>query len=385
MSSLAMALAVACLLPCTCAASAQAGKPVKKKEVRKEIDFSQRWAFKTNVVDWALTMPNVQVAFDLSPSIYNRNVIQIGAKYNWSTYHKYAPYFVFDIFEVRSEFRHYFRFREPPKDYKGGRVAQFFSPYRKNPKTWQAYYLGFYAGYTEYSFKPGKIGRQGSAVGFGVSFGRETPLYSFDKGVIDFELGISAGFVFTRYDGYQLDRNTYSYVLDPAHTHSWHLKLCPVVSEIRAAFSWRRLSVKDKFRETDNAKEQFKMYMKETSRGEMYGLRESIPRRAEWSDKEYIQAFKDSIGVDYRRHCETIDMHPSMTDAQKDKLKDRLLKIVKKHERAFRSAVRKASASAAKTQKTKEEQAGKQEKPGKEKAVKPKKAKQEKVKDEPVE
>lgn len=69
----------------------------------------ERWAIKTNAVEWLLTIPNIGVEFDLSRSIYNRMTIGLTAKWNWNTRHNYEPSVVFNVFEVRPEFRYYWR------------------------------------------------------------------------------------------------------------------------------------------------------------------------------------------------------------------------------------------------------------------------------------
>ena len=68
-----------------------------------------RWAFRTNAFEWLLTIPNFGVEFDLVNSPYNKYSLGLTAKYNWNTTHMYAPPTVFNLLDVRPEFRYYFR------------------------------------------------------------------------------------------------------------------------------------------------------------------------------------------------------------------------------------------------------------------------------------
>ena len=76
--------------------------------------FIERFSLKTNAVEWLLTVPNLQVEFDILPSQYNRHTVQLGAKYNWNTGGKYAPYYVFNVFDIRPEYRYHFRLKNTP-------------------------------------------------------------------------------------------------------------------------------------------------------------------------------------------------------------------------------------------------------------------------------
>lgn len=40
----------------------------------------ERFALKTNAVEWLLTVPNLQVEFDILPSEYNQHTIPLGAQ-----------------------------------------------------------------------------------------------------------------------------------------------------------------------------------------------------------------------------------------------------------------------------------------------------------------
>ena len=44
------------------------------------VDFKDRWSFRTNAVDWLLTVPNVAVEFDVSNSVYNKWTLGAGGE-----------------------------------------------------------------------------------------------------------------------------------------------------------------------------------------------------------------------------------------------------------------------------------------------------------------
>ena len=171
----------------------------------------ERWAIKTNAVEWLLTIPNIGVEFDLSRSIYNRMTIGLTAKWNWNTRHNYKPSVVFNVFEVRPEFRYYWRttMKQPRDDDDTTRRSvrqwlkeEVFTTGRVDPKYWRAYYIGGYVHGGKYSFKFGEEGRQGQMYGLGFTMGYGLPLYTYKSGAIDIELGASLGIELTKYDVY---------------------------------------------------------------------------------------------------------------------------------------------------------------------------------------
>lgn len=54
----------------------------KQAEQDTIVDFKDRWSFRTNAVDWLLTVPNVAVEFDLSNSVYNKWTLGLEGKWN---------------------------------------------------------------------------------------------------------------------------------------------------------------------------------------------------------------------------------------------------------------------------------------------------------------
>ena len=114
------------------------------------------------------------------------------------------------------------------------------------PGSWKACYLGAYAQYGTFSVKPGETGRQGTLFGAGVSAGWETPLYQYSRGVIDLDLGLSIGVIASQWTNYQLNQDNYTYSRVGGEPDRLHV--LPMVTELRAVFSWRRRSVRESVR-----------------------------------------------------------------------------------------------------------------------------------------
>lgn len=336
------------LLLCLCTNSMLAQAPIKPRGDTKSKSFepSERWALKTNALEWAATLPNFQVAYDWSGSIYNRSVLLLGVKYNWHTWHKYPTDFVFDVIDLRPEFRHYYR--QKPVDDKLVRkgLSKFFSAESPNPKPWQARYIGAYVDYADFSLKPGSLGRQGQAIGLGVSYGRETPLYTYAGGVIDFELGISAGFLVTKYDGFRLDRSSYSYVADPGHSHGWHMLPYPVVSELRAVFSWRKLSVKDKYKDSDPSDYQYRLVLPDikstfasSKKSNFDTMLSGEKRLPAMPDSAYIAEHAEWLAALVQQQNDNVDANGNLNAKHVRKLKTVINSLAKSNAREFKSEV----------------------------------------------
>ena len=199
-----------------------------------------RWSFRVNALELLCTVPNFNVEFDVSSSPYNRWSLGLTAKYNWDTWHSVPPALVFNMFEIRPEFRKWFRMK--PKE---GNAK---------PTRERAFFLGGYASGGTYSIKPGKYGIQGPLFGAGALFGYDFPLYTYRHFAIDFELGVAAGFAVTSYDGYTMNRSNTDYIEAPGKSKGWHLCPFPVLSEVKACFVFRTLSIKDKYKKVDSQK-----------------------------------------------------------------------------------------------------------------------------------
>lgn len=240
-----------------------------------------RWAVKTNALDWVLTIPNIGVEFDLKNSEFNNMTVGLSARYNWNTYHKYAPSAVFNLFDVRPEFRWYYR--SLPLTRSKWSIDKFLKE-RKNPRTWRAQYLGAYASYGDYTLKFGRKGRQGGVIGFGAVAGYGLPMYEYRNGAIDVELGLAVGLQVAQKDVFvhNPDGNYYAKVV--GESKGWHLTPFPVVSELKVAFVWRHKSIKDKVK-TDTEKLRIKRHF-DRSKGDFSSPFESMTK--EWYEEDLV-------------------------------------------------------------------------------------------------
>lgn len=210
--------------------------------------FLDRIALRTNAFDWLLTVPNLGFEFDLSGSEFNSMTVGLSAKYNWNTYHNFPPPTVFNLFDVRPEFRYYYR-TKPVSRVKTKWSVEKFLKERKNPRSWRANYVGAYVNYGTYTFKFGKKGMQGQAIGVGASAGYSIPMYEYRNGAVDVELGFSVGLQVCTRDMFAHNHDGNFYVPVKKGTKPLHFTPFPVVSDMRVAFVWRHKSIKDKVKE----------------------------------------------------------------------------------------------------------------------------------------
>lgn len=221
-------------------------------KVSDRITGIDRWSFRANALELLCTVPNFNVEFDISSSPYNRWSLGLTAKYNWDTWHSVPPALVFNMFEIRPEFRKWFRMKSKEGNAKPTRERAFF--------------LGGYASGGTYSIKPGKYGIQGPLFGAGALFGYDFPLYTYRHFTIDFELGVAAGLAVTSYDGYTMNRSNTDYIEAPGKSKGWHLCPFPVLSEVKACFVFRTLSIKERYKKVDSQKLILKQEAEEAKR-----------------------------------------------------------------------------------------------------------------------
>ena len=210
--------------------------------------------------------------FDLSRSIYNRMTIGLTAKWNWNTRHNYKPSVVFNVFEVRPEFRYYWRttMKQPRDDDDTTRRSvrqwlkeEVFTTGRVDPKYWRAYYIGGYVHGGKYSFKFGEEGRQGQMYGLGFTMGYGLPLYSYKSGSIDIELGASLGIELTKYDVFTHNPDGNYYTKVESKSRGLHVVPYPVISELKVGFVYRVNSISNKYKRVDYVKQELKRQKRE--------------------------------------------------------------------------------------------------------------------------
>ena len=374
-----------------------------------------RWAFRTNAFEWLLTIPNFGVEFDLVNSPYNKYSLGLTAKYNWNTTHMYAPPTVFNLLDVRPEFRYYFRTTqrgEKKVDDDGNKIK--YGPFAvKEPKPWRAYYLGGYVNYANYTFKLGRTGHQGYAIGLGAQFGYAVPLYQYNKGAIDIEFGVAAGFQVATHDRFEHNPDGYFYTKLYERSKGLHFTPFPVVSELKVAFVWRHKSIKDKVQEDEEKKkmeERIERARKQISEpfidakikfDEQLGwtMDESDIRKLKSNVEAYHASFEQYITDEANRLKESTIPNFKIDDKMKEKLSHEMDEFVEKARKEFckemgistKPAKKPAKADAAKVAKKKKEEEPedvksekKEPKPEKVKEPKPEKVKEpkpEKVKE----
>lgn len=228
----------------------------KENAEAEKIPFKGRWGIKTNAVDWLLTVPNIGVEFDLGNTIRNKRTIGANIKWNWNTSQKYTPSLIFNVFDARVEWRQYFRTR---RRYTSTTLKEgvfkylndnIFTTKRKNPRDWRAYYWGIYANASSYNLKLGKQGIQGNSYGAGISLGYTAPLYGYRKNHIDLELGGSIGLAYADYDVFEHDAESGCYPRIADKCKGGHLVPFPLITDLRVAFVYRFISVKDKYKQS---------------------------------------------------------------------------------------------------------------------------------------
>lgn len=266
--------------------------------------MKERWSFKTNAVDWLLTVPNATVEFDLSKSPYAKNTLSLSLLYNWESKHTYKPNIVFNLFSTKLEFRNYWRTQQrqiiandTSKTTFWQKIKNGLSRRRLHPRMWRAYYMGGYASGGTYSTKFGSEGKQGQFVSAGLSLGYSVPLYGYTGNNIDVEFGASIGAVATKYDVYTRSIESNSYVIDPTRQKGWHVLPYPVVTDINVSLVYRFNSIKDKYRLINFekiARKQEEKRQKENYRDSVNTanqIRQRLERRAnEWKRDSLFRA-----------------------------------------------------------------------------------------------
>lgn len=226
-----------------------------------------RIGIRTNTVDWVLLVPSATVEYDLSDNPTSKWTLSLGGRYNWNTSSIYLPSMNYNISEGRLELRHYYRtsfrnnVRQTISDNSSAHSSIFrsfltgvvdlgnrlVSTKRKNPKYWRAYYWGVFVDSYKYNFKLGHTGYQGNGLGAGVRWGWSQPLYAFNKGALDLEIGGSIGIAYTSYDKYERDTENNIYVKTDRISNKI-IPLAPFVSELRVAFVYRFKSISKKYK-----------------------------------------------------------------------------------------------------------------------------------------
>lgn len=266
--------------------------------------FVKRFSFHTNLVGWALLLPNISVEMDLSQKPRTHYSVLLHGMLNGKAKTTFGTSFVFNVRSVSVEGRKYWRtgkrgargyhsdyvrlhtrnpwveiedstnkrVRTPHYTGKDSVIAERYNgnPYqgwlyntyhriRRNvfsgrtverPRDWRAYYLGIFAGIDDWSIAFNGDGRQGEGIFAGISAGWSIPLFpqKFPKeGSLDLELGVGVGVKAVKYRAYTHEPETGHYILDVANSkESWHICPYPVVQDIHVSLVWRMRGIKHK-------------------------------------------------------------------------------------------------------------------------------------------
>ena len=279
--------------------------PCLYAQERETVSFADRWSLKTNAFEWLVTVPNIGVECDVVRTEFKKMSLNLTAKYNWNTYHKLAPATVFDMFDVRPEFRYYFR-----------------TSNRKLSRPWWPMYIGPYLSYGTYSFKIAPKGIRGFAAGAGVSAGYVIPIHEYRRGAVDMELGFSIGMQVCTRDVSTHNPQGHYYVKSEGESKGLHVTPFPVVSELRAAFAWRRESIRHQVKidvDKRQRKEEYRKYLDlmqddilvnmPESMAHEYGSREEFEKALQ-EVTAYLKgenAIRNSMYSFNRRHVKMLD------------------------------------------------------------------------------
>jgi len=212
--------------------------------------MKERVSVGTNAFEWLITVPNVKLEYDLLPGEFNNKSLVASLKYNWNTWHQQPTYYVFNALNMRVEYRYHYRCRslKEGETFNWKSLSSWTSLGRPNPRTWLAHYIGPYVDFSTFSIKMSPTGRQGWQAGLGVSAGVEFPLYQYKDRAIDMDLGAAAGLSVSKYDFYTLSKGASSYMTTGKDAK---VMILPVLAEIRAAFTLRKVSVRERYKSVD--------------------------------------------------------------------------------------------------------------------------------------
>ena len=245
------------------------GQNVGQRPDKEVVSFKDRIAIRTNVVDWILTTPNIAFDYDVVNTPYDKKSIGINLKYNWNTNHTYVPKLVYNLFDLRLDYRFYWRQqpydnrdcwgdweREWINSTKGlGRLRARASSFRasENPRKNVSFFVGPYLSTSTFSIKlsatDDALGRQGITYGGGLTAGIAMPLYGYKNGAaIDIELGGSLGWHFVSYDLYSVDTESNCY-----HSQGHHSKWMkyPLIADARVSLVYRFRTIAKQHKEVN--------------------------------------------------------------------------------------------------------------------------------------
>ncbi len=331
------------LLPCV---SAMAQTVSDTTKVYETVPFWKRFSVHTNALEWALTVPNLGLEFDLGKTENTRYSLLFTGKYNGQTEHTIQPRWVFNVIAAQVEVRKYWRtgggekvMDRPEAQDKEGKdtigcfkkafardttvnvFTALFRKFRHNrlsgrtisnqtARVWRAYYVGLYVGADKYTINLGGDGKMGRSLNGGVSFGFTMPMYAFKGGSsVDLDLGVSVGGKMTKYWNIGYDEETACYTNKAGDFKSWHIVPYPVVHEIRVGVAYRFNSIGNKVK---NQAERYKSWYKT-----------QVKRRSVREDSAQARYYRNLDAVKARKAEKKAEVYAdSLADLRKAFVKD---------------------------------------------------------------
>ena len=203
--------------------------------------------------------------------------------------------------------------------------------------------------------------------GVGVSAGWETPLYQYSRGVIDLDLGLSIGVIASKWTNYQLNQDNFTY--SRVGEVSDQLHVFPMLTELRAVFSWRRRSVRDRYLENDPAIEKYKQALKDIEANFLSSTKEEFDKYQDARQMERYRQNDSLYRADYAatldetvENCERNLKIYKLDKKRSDRLDAEIQRRRKDLMSKFDAAIQKEKAEAAKQEAAKKEAAKKEEK-----------------------
>ena len=208
---------------------------------------------------------------DLSGKPSTSHSLGVHFKYRPELWNEWSPSFVFNTWQIRGEYRHYWRtfvFDDTLYIDNGSLIARHYNEcdttinpiisyishiqrrylngiVKRNPRDWRAYYIGIYGEADRFTYLFQSNGHQGKGFGAGVTAGYTMPVYPFATGAsIDLDLGVSVGARMEEYDEFEYIDETHCYHYT-GHSDR-HLVPYPVLADAHVSFVYRFGSISRK-------------------------------------------------------------------------------------------------------------------------------------------
>lgn len=138
-----------------------------------------------------------------------------------------------------------------------------------------------------------------------MTFGYGIPLYQYEKGAVDLDLGMSVGLALTKYDAFAHNPDGDYYTVLPESSKGLHIVPFPVISELKVAFVFRKRSIDDKYKRVDQEKLREKM-----DRRDRKAMQRDSLQQQRALDREKLAAEK-AAAAEERRLSDTPVVQPA--------------------------------------------------------------------------